>query len=293
MSDPSTPSAAPVSSPIISGILPNENAENRAYRPDGTDDWLIVATRAGGASVRTPSGRLVSLGAGDLLLIQPGILHDYGYVEEKMAWRNIWVHFRPRAHWLDWLDWPMIDNGIAILSTGEGFAAIELELLRMVDVANGPSRLRIDAAMNALERVLILADHHNPRFVAQEMDDRIHRALEIVGEQLSEKIDIRSLSRSVGLSRSQFTALFTRQLKLTPQAYIENVRLSRAAQMLRSSNWSVGQVAAANGFSSPFYFSTRFRREFGISPSGYRYLHLSQEEAPGSSAARQCRDHRS
>jgi transcriptional regulator GlxA family with amidase domain len=94
--------------------------------------------------------------------------------------------------------------------------------------------------------------------------------LEIVGERLSEPLSIESLGREVGLSRSRFSVLFTAQVNLSPQTYIELARLGRAAQMLHSSSWSVSQIAEEVGFPDAFYFSTRFRRHFGVPPSIYR-----------------------
>ena len=148
-------------------------------------------------------------------------------------------------------------------------------------VANGASRLRSDAAMNALERVLILADHFNPKFGRPDMDPRILRALNLVGEWISRPVSVGDLSRASGLSRSQFTALFTRQMRIGPQAYVEKLKLERASQMLRSPRWTIGQVAAAHGFANVFYFSTRFRKQFGLSPSSYRRRHSQDPRDTG------------
>jgi AraC family transcriptional regulator of arabinose operon len=60
---------------------------------------------------------------------------------------------------------------------------------------------------------------------------------------------------------------------MSPQAYIEYVRLSRAAQMLEMSSWPIGRIAEEVGIPNPFYFSTRFRQRFGIPPSAYRERH--------------------
>jgi AraC family transcriptional regulator of arabinose operon len=91
-----------------------------------------------------------------------------------------------------------------------------------------------------------------------------------MGENLGQDVPISELGRLVGLSRSRFTVLFTQQLKMSPQAYFEAARLGRAAQLLRASHWSIGEIAEEVGYQSPFYFSTRFRRYFGTSPSHYR-----------------------
>ncbi len=260
--------------PILSGRQPHEAIESRAYRPEGTDDWLLVSTTSGLGEVRNARGVRRELRRGDLLLFRPGARQDYGYSEDRAGWHNTWVHFRPRPAWHDWLAWPAFDKGVAILEAQDDFPVIESELLRLHDIANGPSRLRIEAAMNALERILIMADQFNPRFGGADIDTRIHRALILIGERIGESISVADLGRTVGLSRSQFSALFTRQMKVSPQVYIETIKLDRAGQMLRSPSWTVGQVAAAHGFASVFYFSTRFRRHFGLSPSEYRQTHL-------------------
>ena len=64
-------------------------------------------------------------------------------------------------------------------------------------------------------------------------------------------------------------------------AYIRTLRLDFAAQMLTDSpNYDVSQVAEASGFSSPGYFSTCFRKHFGLSPSDFRDARRLQPDNP-------------
>jgi AraC family transcriptional regulator of arabinose operon len=259
---------APDSFPIISG-LQYEGRGSRGWRPTGTRDWLMVTTLDGLGYVRTDKGHW-TLRRGDILLIAPGIAQEYGHLAESGHWVNIWVHFRPRTHWLPWLAWPKVSKGVMILPAGDRLEEIEPDLRRMVEIAHGPLRLRLDAAMNCLERVLITADDLNPVHPISTLDNRIKKALEIVGERLAEPMNIESLGKSVGLSRSRFSVLFAEQINLSPQSYIELARLARAAQMLHSSSWSVSQIAEEVGFLNAFYFSTRFRKQYGVPPSVYR-----------------------
>ncbi|WP_375452255.1 helix-turn-helix domain-containing protein [uncultured Devosia sp.] len=260
---------APASSPIICGIQHQGLGQSRGFRPEGTKDWLLIFTLAGQAYVRTARGEQ-TLKRGDILLIAPDTAQEYGHLDDNSGWINIWVHFRPRAHWMAWLNWPQLSRGVMVLPAAGEAMAIEQELRRMVDIAEGGLRLRLDAAMNSLERALIAADGLNPIHATSMLDTRIKRALEIVGERLREPLNIQKLGRSVGLSRSRFSVLFTAQLNLSPQSYIELTRLSRAAQMLDSSSWPVAQIAEEVGFPNAYYFSTRFRRQFGVPPSLYR-----------------------
>ncbi len=260
---------APEPFPILAGIQHQAREYSRGYRPEGTRDWLMVTTLSGTGYVKA-GAEIHRLGRGDIVLIAPDTAQEYGYLDEDSGWANVWVHFRPRPHWLDWLAWPQLSRGVMLARTGESFAPIEAELMRMVEVSRSPLRLRFDAAFNSLERVLIAVDDLNPMQGERQIDRRIRAAMEIVGARLAEPMDIAGLGQAVGLSRSRFTLLFTEQTGLSPQAYIEFTRLARAAQMLQSSSWSVAQVAEDVGFANAYYFSTRFRRRYGMPPSAYR-----------------------
>lgn len=52
--------------------------------------------------------------------------------------------------------------------------------------------------------------------------------------------------------------------------FIMDIRLKRAAQLLKDSEYTVNAVAAMTGFVNPKYFSICFRRQFGLSPSEFR-----------------------
>jgi AraC family transcriptional regulator of arabinose operon len=53
-------------------------------------------------------------------------------------------------------------------------------------------------------------------------------------------------------------------------AFINRLRIREAARLLEAESMSVKEVAAAVGYSSPFYFSRQFRRFYFIDPTGFR-----------------------
>src|SRR5665213_1656842 len=93
-------------SPSFNQILTGLYSESRGYatwRVGGTTDWLVIATLVGSGRLGFTGGS-IDTRAGDIVLLQPGALHDYGV--EDGHWRLLWAHFRPRPHWLEWLEWP-------------------------------------------------------------------------------------------------------------------------------------------------------------------------------------------
>jgi AraC-like DNA-binding protein len=63
---------------------------------------------------------------------------------------------------------------------------------------------------------------------------------------------------------------FQRDLKLSPQVYVEKQRLSRACHLLNRTTLSVKEIAEELAYSSQFYFARRFKRYQGMSPTSYR-----------------------
>lgn len=274
-----TPS--PATSTLLAGVQHQAREYCRGLRPSGTKDWMMVTTLEGEGYVKA-AHTTWTLARGDMLLVAPDTPQEYGFKAENGQWSNIWVHFRPRPDWLSWLAWPQLSRGVMLLSGLARLDDIEPELRRMAEISHGPLRLRQEAAMNSLERVLIWADDLNGGQSDQVADKRIKKALEIVGERLAEPISVAALGRSVGLSRSRFSVLFTEHLNVSPQAYIELTRLSRAAQMLASSSWTISRIAEEVGFPNAFYFSTRFRLRYGVAPTAYRTNLEGQSDDVGS-----------
>lgn len=92
----------------------------------------------------------------------------------------------------------------------------------------------------------------------------------IVLEHLDQPgFSIDDLCREMGMSR---TYLYMRLKAFTgesPQDFIRFIRLEKAAVMLRNGE-PVARVSEAVGFDNPKYFSTVFKKYFGVSPSKYR-----------------------
>lgn len=87
---------------------------------------------------------------------------------------------------------------------------------------------------------------------------------------LVQKLPIEALARRSGMSVSRFAHLFKDETGTTPQQYIESRRMELAGNLLCYSNLTVAEVARACGFEDPFYFSSRFKRHFALSPRAYR-----------------------
>ena len=74
----------------------------------------------------------------------------------------------------------------------------------------------------------------------------------------------------MSVSLNHFNRLFRKYLGNSPRHCVIQARMRRAADLLLSSDPSVAEIAMAVGMENEFYFSRLFRRNFALSPSGYR-----------------------
>ncbi len=81
---------------------------------------------------------------------------------------------------------------------------------------------------------------------------------------------VESFAGMAHMSRSAFARRFAECFNRPPMDYLRDVRLRRAAQLLRCGDLSIDEVASKVGFSSRSHFSHTFRDHFGASPLAFR-----------------------
>ena len=79
---------------------------------------------------------------------------------------------------------------------------------------------------------------------------------------------IDDLCREMGMSRTLFYVKLKTYTGKSPQDFVRAIRLEKAANLLRQGR-SVTEVSVLTGFDNPKYFSTVFKKYFGVSPSKF------------------------
>lgn len=252
----------------------------RSSRPNGSREFLLLLTLAGHGRFRVGKNELTSA-TNDVILIQPGTPLDYGTSGSSGRWEFLWAFFKPRPAWSPWLNWPEEAPGLMRISLYDPVLA-RLIISRFNDahkLATGPLRRRDELAMNALEELLLWCDVINPNADQVELDDRIRQATDWLCTHLDQHITLDALAEAVGMSVSRLAHLFRDQIGTPPLQYLEQQRMRRARQLLEVTSLNVKEVAAQVGFDNPFYFTLRFKKSTGMSPTEYRKT-LGIDDAP-------------
>jgi AraC family transcriptional regulator len=92
----------------------------------------------------------------------------------------------------------------------------------------------------------------------------------LVDDSLQEPPTPAALAARIGMGIGRFLREFKATFAATPHQYIQQRRLARARDLLRSTDASLSTVALEIGFASHSHFSTAFRAATGVTPSSYR-----------------------
>ncbi|MDD2485225.1 MAG: AraC family transcriptional regulator [bacterium] len=84
------------------------------------------------------------------------------------------------------------------------------------------------------------------------------------------RLRIADIAAQAGLNRSYFCRIFKEGTGLPPMSYLLNVRMRRAANLLKSTELTVNEVAVSVGYGDQLVFSKAFRKTYGCSPLAYR-----------------------
>ena len=263
--------------PAVSELVTGHFREGPGYavwRSKGTGDWLLMLTLAGqgrlGFQAPGRAGETI-VRPGDLVLIRPGTLHDYGVEPSLQRWELLWIHFQPRPGWLELLGWPEDAPGLMrITLTGESRRQISSCFRAVHAYANGSQRRRTALAMARLEELLLSCDAVNPRNTRRPVDPRVRDAMDFLCRRMAEPITLAAVAAHVSLSASRLSHLFRAQVGVTLQQFLETRRLGRAQQLLALTPHTIKEIAREVGFENPFYFTLRFKRLTGESPRAWR-----------------------
>ena len=96
------------------------------------------------------------------------------------------------------------------------------------------------------------------------------KSIKYIHANYTEKIQIPHLAALEGLSNSRYITLFTKEFGKTPSEYIIDLRLSRARELLSTTNMPIGQVGALSGYKDQYFFSKIFKKHTGMSPQEFR-----------------------
>jgi signal transduction histidine kinase/ligand-binding sensor domain-containing protein/DNA-binding response OmpR family regulator len=136
-------------------------------------------------------------------------------------------------------------------------------------------KLRVKNLLNSTERLKNKFSSED-NFIPSEItvssldEDLLKKAFKIVEENISnEQFDIPFFCTELGVSRTMLFLKIKAWTNYTPNEFIHEIRLKRAAQLLEQNKLNVSEISYKVGFNNPKYFSKCFQKKYGETPTQF------------------------
>jgi AraC family transcriptional regulator len=255
----------------VNALLNGASRHTFAQIPAGT--LSIKSVLKGSAAWRTPSGRY-TVDPDSYLILNHGQAYDLE-IEACTETETLCVFFEP-------------ETAAAVMGREVGFFEclrlqgddVRESLARLNSLSKRPHENADDAIYSLLERImhhenlrpssheLIVAARESTRTEALRV---LARAQDRMLSSLDRTINLKDLSRDVGLSPYHLHRLHRTAFGLTPHEFHIRARLQKARRLLRE-GLGVAQVTIELGFESVPTFTRLFRRHFAMTPGQFRNI---------------------
>ena len=218
-------------------------------------------------------GVTYELEAGQGFLIPPNVQTFY-QADGEDPWTYLWVGFDGR-HSADYLSSIGLGRRRLTYKSSQGEKLLETVLTMLKHNTYTTSNQFL------LEGLLyqffsILSQDLDVLSGSEKRDGSLYvrKAVEYIQNNYCNPIRITDIADYVCVNRSYLYTLFRNELKMSPKEYLANYRLTRAAELLVITDFSVESVAFSCGYQDPLVFSKAFKGKNGLTPSQYRRKEL-------------------
>jgi len=126
--------------------------------------------------------------------------------------------------------------------------------------------------MSSLLRNLeVRKEANNSDSPSQPADEQaLQKIKDSIRANIERKYSVDDLADDVNMSERSLYRLLRSKIGVSPAAYIKELKLAHAYELLRSKNYTtVKEVSYAVGFGRPDYFASEFAKRYGRNPSDY------------------------
>ncbi len=253
------------------------NAGIAAYPPGATfgprllHDFEFVWIIDGHAKASF-DGQQVEAPAGTVLLGRPGITDRYDWDSTRRT-IQAFFHFSfdySDPGWPPLSEWPLSRN----MASEDILRTLFRYVIGMAQNQTPDHAPLLEAAVTLMLRGYL----SNQTAVALEPLENLPPAVQLALRAIRQflfhdppaQITLTALAKAAHVSPEYLCRLFRKHLNLGPLECTGLARLERAASLLVRSNLPIRVVADTVGFASPYHFSNKFHKVYGLSPRDYR-----------------------
>lgn len=170
----------------------------------------------------------------------------------------------------------MMSAGILKEKSGDeesrrGFEAIHSNAVKLNNtIRRTLENEQIEGVKEKIRAQAIVHSKEQPIEAESSSEKTLAKIAKTIEENISDpELNVSVLSEKTGISSKQLYRLLKKYMDMTPVDYIRNVRLRKAAVLLKQRRFTVSEISYMVGFNTPSYFTKCFQKEFGVKPSQY------------------------
>ena len=238
--------------------------KNHSFAGESHNFWEVVCLLEGDAEV-TKGNEVHLLQTGNFILIPPMVFHGS---RSLSAYHALNFSFEATGALP-----PILSDGIFSLSPAEinKLTGIFQKLQQAYLREETDPELGAEATNMMATFLLRLARQHTPHSNHSNSPSSIayQKIVKAMEEAVYENLSIQEIALRIGVSVSTIKGLFRSHAGIPPKKYYSDMRGIEALRLLEE-GLELGQIAEKMNYSSVNYFSTSFKRQFGIPPGQYR-----------------------
>ena len=123
------------------------------------------------------------------------------------------------------------------------------------------------------EIIMNQSEHYGMLEQDSDMDIHMHsfkKMMYFIQKEYQQQVTLDMIADSGGVSRSLCNKLFHKYVGESPVNYLLQFRVRKVAEYLRTTSYSLSDIAELSGFNGVSYMSEMFKKSFGNSPLNYR-----------------------
>jgi len=108
----------------------------------------------------------------------------------------------------------------------------------------------------------------------------VQEAVRFLDNHFNRMIGQEQLAAQLGVSKFHFLRIFAKYVGVTPNEYVNRKRIEKSIELLRTTDWSIEQIASEIGYSTGSYYIKVFQKLTGQTPGAFRatgkHLHFNK-----------------
>ena len=228
------------------------------------DEFQIVFIASGSGTFESASVPQTAIQPSTALLLFPGEWHRYR-PDKECGWTEYWLGFGGRE--ADRIMQSFFNPQEPMVPVGQPDALIQ-HFHQILHWLQKPvaAKEQILASHIPLALALLRSSSLTDEVAHNSDAELVMQAKAEMLTHLTNRTDLEALAHELGISYSRFRFAFKKQTGYSPREYENMMKLNRARDLLRREQKSVSETANALGYSSVYYFSRAFKKQFNQSP---------------------------